>query len=158
MDGASLRVSNLRVAEWNGKFDVEEPPAVTGKEDLVCLANRDRASGDVQSLTDGAVHLATPDAKLAIPVQRVTQIVFGGAAPPASPASPWNIRALFNGGGSVSFQLEKWEALKLLGRSQNFGPTSFNPQWLRQVQFNLERSAGAGSKDATNSETGEFDE
>ena len=50
---------------------------------------------------------------------------------------PWEVRAHFAGGAAVSFDLQQWEGSTLTGRSRNFGPVTFDSQYIRRLQFNL---------------------
>ena len=111
------------------------------------------------SSVDGKVNLAFGQTLLNIPLERLAQIDFAPAAsaPAAEPASPWLVRALFPGGGSVSFQLEKWSDTNIAGRSAIFGPLTFRPDCVRELQFNLDRPRAESSESAANQFEG-FDE
>jgi hypothetical protein len=81
---------------------------------------------------------------LAIPVERLRQIAFARpAAPAAQPRGPWVVRAVFTDGGSLSFQLDKWDDTAVSGRSALFGSVSFPPQLIREMDFNLDRPKAA---------------
>jgi hypothetical protein len=47
------------------------------------------------------------------------------------------VRAHFAGGAAVSFDLKQWDGSTLTGRSRNFGPVTFDSQYIRRLQFNL---------------------
>jgi hypothetical protein len=76
---------------------------------------------------------------LHIPCERVRQIDFAQSSAVAEPRGPWEVRAVFPGGGSVSFQLEKWDDTAIAGHSALFGAVAFQPGSIRQMEFNLDR-------------------
>jgi hypothetical protein len=146
LEGPSVRISNLKVAQWEGDSGMDVLNSAPAKEDVVYLINRDRVSGTLQSLGSGSVSIVTGQGSLDIPLSRVTQITLGSPQTNAVPSGPWELRAYFAGGGTVAFDLERWESAQVTGRSANFGEIAFNPQFIRQLQFNLDRSKAAGGE------------
>ena len=67
------------------------------------------------------------------------------------------MRAHFPGGGSLSFQLEKWDDKVVAGQSAIFGSLAFRPGAIREMEFNLNRSKKEGMA-AENREFEELDE
>ncbi len=55
------------------------------------------------------------------------------------PVGPWEVRAHFPGGSSLSFQLEKWGDKVISGNSSIFGSLEFQPRAIREMEFNLNR-------------------
>lgn len=139
IEGSSLRLSNLKIAEWNGKFEEEIPANPPAQEDFVRLVNRDKVSGVLSGFRDGKILMAAAQTKLEIPLQRVTQIFFGAGNTNRLARSPWEVRAYFSGGGSVSMQLEKWSRKQLAGSNPDFGHLVFDARSIRRLQFNLDR-------------------
>jgi hypothetical protein len=84
--------------------------------------------GKSRSIQDGKPRLALGSTVLDIPLERVTQIEFAAAKrPPAEPSGPWQVRAHFPGGGSLSFQLEKWDDKMVSGQSAILAPWPSKP-------------------------------
>jgi hypothetical protein len=73
---------------------------------------------------------------------------------PAESSGPWEVRAHFPGGGSLSFHLEKWNDKAVSGQSAVFGSLAFQPDAIREMEFNLHRPKG----DTVSTETKEFEE
>lgn len=134
----ALRLSNIRVAEWEGKFEPEPLTNAPPELDVVFLANRDRVLGKVRSLADGEVSVETKQTRLDIPVERVTQIQFAEGEEAAAPESEGLVRASFPGGESLLFELESWGDGKVAGTSGIFGPVAFSPNRIRQITFSPE--------------------
>jgi hypothetical protein len=139
LDGPSIRVSNLKVAQWEGDLALEAQGNNPSKEDLVYLVNKDKVNGRLQSLRNGALSVAAGQTVLDIPLARVNQINFGSSTTNRPLSTPWELRAYFAGGGTVAFDLAAWKEGHVSGKSANFGQVDFDPQLIRQFQFNLNR-------------------
>ena len=150
MEGPQLRVSNIRAAEWDGRFETDRATNAPPAADFVTFANRDRVSGQLKSVSDGKLVFAAAQTPLEIPMQRVSQIVLGRTNAPMAKTSPWEVRAHVSGGGTVAFRLDRWERERVSGTSATFGQLALNPQSIRQLQFNLNRPRSAdGGQEAS---------
>jgi len=137
--GSTIGLSHFKVSKWEGKY---EPGVATGGavgDDTVSFINHDRAGGKVEGITDGKLVLVLGGNTLHIPAERVRQIDFAESSAVREPRGPWEVRAVFPGGGSVSFQLAKWDEQAVSGRSALFGPLAFLPAGIREIQFNLDQ-------------------
>jgi hypothetical protein len=121
-----VKLTHLRVSQWDGQF--EEKPTLTpgSKQDLVKLRNGDKLNGHVQAIRGGKMTVSTGATTLEIPMSRVKQAEMAGWKPEEPSSQPVLARAVFERGGAVTFQLEKWEDGKVLARSPNFGELSFD--------------------------------
>jgi hypothetical protein len=140
LDGPSIRISNLKVAQFEGDSNLESLVNLPSKQDVVYLLNRDRVNGQLQQLQDGKLQVLAGDTPLQIPIYRVSHISLADSANPPSSPSPWELRAYFAGGGTVAFDLGEWQESRISGQSRNFGAVAFEPQYIRQLQFNLPRT------------------
>jgi hypothetical protein len=151
VEARSLKISNIRVSEWDGRFEPESMTNLPPDLDVVFLANRDKVYGKVLALQESKATVEARQARLDIPLERVTQIRFAKAAAETN-VFPGEVRASFPGGESVVFAMEKWDGNEVTGTSRTFGPVRFNPTSIRELQFNLarpeEKVAGDGSVDA----------
>lgn len=137
--GAMLRLSNLKVSQWDGRYEQSQVAYTNVTETIVGLVNSDQATGKLESIRDGKVNLLAAGARLQVPLQRVTEIVM----PTASPRSfkqTGDIRAYFTGGGNITLKIDKWDNQKVAGVSANFGAIQLKPEWVRQLQFNLDQA------------------
>ncbi len=158
MEGPLIRISNIRVAEWDGRFENERATDAPLQSDFALLINRDRVIGDVQSVREGKLRITTPQTSLEIPMQRVTQLVLGRTNSPPSNSSPWVVRAHVAGGGTVAFQLDQWRLDQVSGTSATFGRLALNPQSIRQLQFNLDKMKLANDNKDLSEDLRDFDE
>ncbi|MSR66922.1 MAG: hypothetical protein EXS24_06070, partial [Pedosphaera sp.] len=70
-----VKLSNIRVTEWDGKMPVISSTTGALKEDLARMVNNDTVSGSLKSIKDGKVQFATSfAADLSIPIDRLTQV------------------------------------------------------------------------------------
>jgi hypothetical protein len=143
VDTRALRLANIRVAEWDGRFEPDSLTNLPPDLDIVFLANRDKVFGKVLSIEPTKATVEAKQAKLDIPLERVTQIRFAKSALETN-LFPGEVRATFPGGESVVFQLDQWDGSAtngVKGVSRTFGPLAFDPKNIRQLQFNLERTS-----------------
>jgi hypothetical protein len=151
VEARSLKISNIRVAEWDGRFEPDGMTNLPPDLDVVFLANRDKVFGKVLTLEENKATVEAKQTKLDIPLERVTQIRFA-KADGETYATAGEVRASFPGGESVVFNMERWETNQVKGTSRTFGPVAFDPRNIRELQFNLNRPGNveqeAGSVDA----------
>jgi len=133
---STVKLSHIKISQWEGRSEPESFAAVT-TNDAVHFLNHDQAAGNIESIQDGKAKLNLAGTVLDIPLERVTQIEFADAKPMVDSPGPWQVRAHFPGGGSVSFQLEKWAESAVSGRSSIFGTLAFQPNAIRALEFNL---------------------
>ena len=132
----AIKLSNLRVTEWDGQLD--EPPstnALDHKQDLARLRNGDKMLGAIHAIRDGKVFVANGDAKLEFPLSRLKQVEFAGTKSERAKTLPGEVRLFFPHGGSIAFQLEKWDKQGVTGRSANLGEVKFDPSAFARIQF-----------------------
>jgi hypothetical protein len=128
------------VAEWDGRFEPEAMTNLPPDLDVVFLANRDKVFGKVLAVEESKATVEAKQARLEIPLERVTQIRFAKNEATTN-SVPGEIRASFPGGESVVFNMEKWDATEVKGTSRTFGPVTFDPKSIREMQFNIDRAA-----------------
>lgn len=159
VESPTLKLSNIKLSEWDGRFEPELTSTNAIKEDMVFLANKDKVVGKVESFGDGKLLVQTHTTALSIPLNRVTEIYFANTHAYDQKPSPWAVRASFPGGETISFLLSQWAADKVTGASANFGPVAFNPRGIRALQFNPDRAASrADQAESDNDWIPELDE
>ncbi len=141
--GSTVNLGNLRISQWEGSFDPDTTVSATNA-DSIHFVNHDRAAGKIASIKDGKVALEFGGGTLNIPLQRVTQIDFAATNALDESSGPWEVRAHFPGGGSLSFQLEKWSDKLISGKSSIFGSLAFQTRAIREMEFNLNRPKDDG--------------
>jgi hypothetical protein len=137
--GSSVKLNHFKISKWAGRYEPAAAAAAATNTDLLCFINRDKAGGKVQGIAAGKLEVSLDGNVLHVPCERVRQIDFARSSAVAEPRGPWEVRAVFPGGGSVSFQLEKWDDTSIAGHSALFGAVAFQPGSIRQMEFNLDR-------------------
>jgi hypothetical protein len=171
VESPTLKLSNIKLSEWDGRFEPEVTSTNKLTDDVVFLANKDKVVGKVKGLGENkllvqtrtldaaASEKSTNEARvLQIPLSRVTEIYFANTQETPDKQSPWAVRASFPGGETISFLLDKWTAGEVTGMSGNFGPVAFNPRAIRFLQFNPGRIEQTTDADNDNDWIPELDE
>jgi hypothetical protein len=140
--GQPVKISNLRVITWQGRFEPDTNPLIQTNADSILFANRDRARGKITEFKNGSLALTTGTNELQVPMKRIRQITFAPGPKSIQERGPWEVRAYFLRGGMISFRLANWDKDKVSGESAIFGPLSFQTQTVRQMEFNLDKHRG----------------
>jgi hypothetical protein len=146
-----VRLSNLRLAPWDGIWEADQTNLPPSDQDVAWLTNTTTLAGVMESLADGKMTLRGKRDKVEIPLGRVRRLAF--APPQEEPAKelPGTVHAIFAHGGPVTFQLENWAAEGVSLCSPVFGQAKFDPNAFRRLVF---RPLDTAAAYATNSGTG----
>ena len=136
-----MRISALRIAEWDGRLPVAGNVVGTGKEDFVLFSNEDSVSGNVLAIKDGKMTLQTSFAALDIPLQRVGRVDF---KPRTLQLPPATMRATLRDQGKFAFSLKQWQDDKVRVTSPVFGEADFSPAVFAAMEFNLDQPRKEG--------------
>ncbi|HEY1171711.1 MAG TPA: hypothetical protein VGH19_10095 [Verrucomicrobiae bacterium] len=137
--GPMMKLSNVRISEWDGRDDSQLPEAKPDGIQVLYLANNDQAEGKLLSVEAGRANLQTEFATLKVPVERITDIYMRPGKPMTNVVSG-EVRAIFAGGGSVTFTIDQWSKGSVSGKNRNFGQVNLKTAWVRRFQFNLDRA------------------
>ena len=138
LNESSLKLSNLRVTEWDGNFE-SEPAATQQSADLAKLANRDRLVGALEGLAGEIMTFRTAAGPMKLPVKRVNQVVLNSPASSPFGNAPGMIRFQFNSGARLSLSVSSWKDQLIEGSSPQFGAFKFGLASVRKMSFNLDR-------------------
>jgi len=141
--GTRIKLSNIRISEWDGKFEEPSSAPAKSKEDVVRLVNNDKVSGSLQTIRDGKISFTTSYATVEIPVERVAQIDMAGERAEQAKRNAGDVRFFFSGRGSVTLSLERWDNQQMTGNSPNFGKLKFATDAFHAIQFNPYREKPA---------------
>jgi hypothetical protein len=130
----SVKLSNLRVTEWDGQFEEKPTNSPDSKQDLAKLQNGDKALGDLLTILDGKVTFAIPGGTtLDIPLNRVKLLEMAGLKTVRAKDDPADIQAFFRNGGSVTLRLEKWDEQEVVGINPNLGKVVFKSSAFERI-------------------------
>jgi hypothetical protein len=132
-----LRLSKIRVTEWDG---ILHDPADVGKavkDDLIRFVNSDTLPGKLLSSSDKELKLQTTQTTLEIPLVRVREIVMASAKSAKIRRNNNDVRAVFAGAGTLTFQLTRIEQDKIFGAGEACGEFAAPLSAFRQITFNV---------------------
>ena len=136
--GSVVKISDIKVSKWNGKFDESTSPSDKSSSDTVQLANEDKVTGHLESIQDGKAKFSSDYAELTIPLERIDEVDLANANAGDAKATPTDVRAWLPDGGNVTMQLTQWDAKTCTGTSPNFGTATFSPDAFARIEFNLQ--------------------
>ncbi|CEF48982.1 unnamed protein product [uncultured bacterium] len=133
---SQMRISNIRISDWDGK--IEQPGNETDKteEDTARLANNDKVSGAIESISEGKLTLNSSYATLSIPLGRVQRIDLKHDKAQEFKPGPNDVRLVFADRGQLILNLEKFEGGEFVGSSPAFGKAKFKKEAFSRVIFN----------------------
>jgi len=131
----AVRIWNLRVTEWDGRFDTPAAPAANPALDLARLVNHDTVVGPLKTLRDGRLVFHIGGNDIEVPLARVTRVDFAPARAEALPARRGESRFFFAQRGHVTMELAGWDSRRMSGTSRVFGTAGFNPASFSRIQF-----------------------
>ncbi|MGB9601892.1 MAG: hypothetical protein ACPMAG_03790 [Limisphaerales bacterium] len=133
-----LKLTNLRVEEWDGRLDSRLGSETTQIEnDLVELVNHDKLSGRLHYIKEEKLKFTTSFAEMEIPLDRVYSFELASKDSAKIERKKGEIVGTFVGRGNVCFTLEKWDKNAVVGSNPCFGKFSFLPQAFSRITFNF---------------------
>jgi len=133
--GSAVKVSNLRVTQWNGAMDGASAESPDPAHDVVSLESGAKLSGAVVAIANGQISLLTTTGATNVPLAGASAIDFAPFQGQAPPPAAVNAHATFIQGGSVTFELLSWLPNGVAGLSPDFGKVTFNPAAFDRLQF-----------------------
>ena len=130
---ATVRVSNVRIAAWNGRAEADEIDEASG-DDVLHLNNGDRVSGKLQSIEKSNIAFYTTHGSLVVPLQTIEGIAFAARALPSEP-KPGEVRAFFGGGTRATLALEKWDAKQAVATLAASGRANLTTAAIQRIEF-----------------------
>jgi hypothetical protein len=143
--GGMVRISNIRITEWDGRIEEGGGTATKTKEDTIKLANNDKVSGTLQTIQDKKIAFATSYATLDIPMERVQEIELAGAKSEIIKPSVGDLRLYFADRGSVTVRLDRWDRTQVTGTTSSCGKVKFSPAAFQLIQFNPDKEKNLDS-------------
>jgi len=134
-----VRISALRVTQWDGKLDRNPDRAADAEADSVRLGNNDQITGTLKAIHDGKMSFGTEFATLEVPLERISEINLASKESVVPDRQPTDIRAVFSDRGSVTFSIERWDDQQIVGSSPSLGQVKFLPAAFTRIDFNLDQ-------------------
>ena len=131
----SVRLNNLRVTEWDGRFEM--PPALppNSGQDLTLVSTGRRVFGAIQTIGPAGIVMKSGEGTRMIQWRDAVHLELAPTKAAKLALEAGYARAWFDARRSVKFSLEKWEGGRITGTNANFGKLSFDAGAFRQVEF-----------------------
>jgi hypothetical protein len=137
-----VRISNLRVEEWDGRFKGPPTHPIGAKDDLVKLINSDRMQGRVEGIEGDKLNVTTVEGGFPVPLDRVKQIEPATSKTAADMPLKHRVRAHFSDGSRLTFVLNRWAADGVEAQSPSFGRATFKPGSIMRLEFQAQQVSG----------------
>jgi hypothetical protein len=132
------KISDIRVSAWDGRIPVAgSEPTEKSVEDLIRLANGDKVSGKILTISEGAIKFRASYAEMAIPLNRIVEIVTAQDKRELARRNQFDSKFTLVNGGVITFDLKNIQSDEASGDSENFGSISFPLSAVREVECNL---------------------
>ncbi len=141
-----LRISNIRIAKWDGKTPSQVVEEEATNEDLIHFVNRDKVSGELRGIADSKATFKTSYAVLPIPLQRIERVDLCPKSLERARRNAGDIRAHFVDRGSITLKLTSIVDGRIEGFSENFGNITMPLNAFRLIEMNIyeEKKANEG--------------
>jgi len=133
----NLKISDIKVSEWDGEIPSKTGTGRELKQDLLRFTNNDKVSGSLSAIADGNVQFKTTYATLTVPLKRVDQIVMSTENAERARRNRNDVRADFRERGAITLQMTKLGEDKITGNSENFGTVTLPIEAFRSLEFNV---------------------
>jgi hypothetical protein len=138
----AVRISNLRVEEWDGRFKGPPTHPIGAKDDLVKLINSDRMQGRVEGIEGDKLNVTTVEGGFPVPLGRVKQIEPATSKTAATVPIDRRVHAHFSDGSRLTFVLNRWAADGVEAQSPSFGRATFKPGSIMRLEFKAQQVSG----------------
>jgi hypothetical protein len=132
-----VRISNIRVTEWDGRLDETEAATTAAKDDFLTLRNQDKITGQLLAIREGKVEFKAAFTQVSVPLERVGAVSLASGRTKAAEPGPDTTVLQFRDFGRLALKVESWKEQQVEGTSPLFGPVKLNPAAFKQLDFNL---------------------
>ena len=131
----ALRVSNIKIREWDGRF--EAPPAnrPQATQDLLTLRNGDKLVGNLVEASVDSLQFKMGETITAIGLEEVEKIEIGGIQDTVRPVRKGEVNATLVGGGNLQFLLRGIGGDLIHGSSDIYGPIDMKLSAFEKLDF-----------------------
>jgi len=133
-----LRISKIRVAEWNGKLPGNEAKS-DGVEDFIFFKNKDHIKGKVKFIKDGKIMVSsTSFGEVPVPLTKVARMQLANPKKEGKPKAGETQASLMQG-GRVSGQFKNWTDEKVRLVHPFLGAVEFHPAVFETLEMNRDQ-------------------
>lgn len=132
----SIRMSNLRVREWDGRLDEINVKPYPGPDDSVITIGGEKLTGKLASYQADHLEMLTGNTPFKIAMDRVQRIDFGPTGEASTVPLPNRLaRARLANGGTLTFVLRSWKDGLAQVTLPGIGDASIRTDTVQQLDF-----------------------
>ena len=132
------KIGDIRVSAWDGSIpQAGSEPTEKSVQDLIRLANGDKVSGKILTISEGSIKFQASYAEMAIPLNRIVEIVTAQDKREMARRNQFDSKFTLVNGGVITFNLKTIQSDEASGDSENFGSISLPLSAVREVECNL---------------------
>lgn len=135
-NSVGTRIGNIRIGPWNGNLPKPKRKTLS-EQDTVHFVNEDTMTGSIESIADNQVTIATANAPLTVPMNRIASIRFSDTKREIPRRRPGDVRCTFVQGGKLTFQIQSVQDGRIACTSENFSAATINLNVFSHIQFNI---------------------
>jgi hypothetical protein len=140
-----IKLSNLRITQWDGNFSPNGDAADDATQDSVWPNGAARVFGKITAIAENKLILQTKGGAREFPLETLNAIDFVHQEPKPAAFEEGMVRATFARGGNLTFVLESWRPDVMIVRSQELGKLKVNSTAFTQIRFLLPEKKPAES-------------
>ena len=140
----ALRVSNIKIREWDGRFEAPPTNHPQSTQDLLTLRNGDKLVGKLVESSADTLQYQLGETVTDIALDEVEKIEMGGIQDAVRPLRKGEVNATLVGGGHIQFLLKGIGGDSIHGSSEIYGPLKMRLPAFEKLDF--ERLAPKESK------------
>lgn len=133
------KLSRIKITEWDGRVPQAVSTESTEKttEDLIRLGNGDKVSGEILSISDGALKFKASYADMDIPLTRIVEIISAEDKRERARRNQFDVKFSLVNGGGITFDLKNIQSDEAAGASENFGAVTLPLSAVKEIECNL---------------------
>ncbi|MDB6058285.1 MAG: thiol-disulfide isomerase-like thioredoxin [Verrucomicrobiales bacterium] len=131
----SIKLSNIRIRPWDGQLEQPTPAPTHRPTDSVRLADGTRLNGQIESINNGKLSIATGNSTPQLPISQLRQIDFASQTLSSAQTNSQPVKVLLTPGYTISGQLETWSSDAMTLTSPSFGKAKIDPKAVARLQF-----------------------
>ncbi|MDG1891989.1 MAG: hypothetical protein P8L18_11825 [Verrucomicrobiota bacterium] len=131
----ALRLSNLRIQAWDGRFETPPSNRPQATKDLLTMRNGDKLVGMLTGSVEEKIQFKIGETTTEIAFDKVEKVELGGVPEALNPLRQGEVKANLTGGGTLQFLVESIQGDTMQGKSEVYGPVSMHLPAFERLDF-----------------------
>ncbi len=131
----AVKISNIRISQWDGVLDEKPPVNPDGKQDALRLNDDSLVLGDLMAIENGKITVSNAQGIAEIPLARLKQLDFARLQPARNGMAPATVRVFFGQSGRLTIQLDQYDCKTVHGINANLGKIQIDAAAVTRFQM-----------------------